>query len=743
MALENKIQTIKDDDPKDIIEKVRQNLTQTRVDIKRFDGREKEALSNLVKSSIYRKYLRGFGGVETVNCLINEKTIEKHQKVGGVKGVKGKTLKSLDFYSFYFEDSFHELKSYINRIKQTNSSKKIAKQKPVALSQGSTKADHTTKDSEEISPELPVISAPLEVLNENDKKDHKPIPDTKDNFEGFDEDKEPSDISLEDEKSPILRNKLLMYGLSLLVILVLAATLFYFNKNDDTLSAQEQLQLDELQKLQPDDPSFSYTSDSILSLRRTTGISNIVIFPKNKNLSFAKSLKYSLDSLKIKDSISISTYINKHPLNATDSLYRNMHYKHIDYVIIEKDNNNVQLLFPQTLRSIANPKMDANNFQSGAMDGWLSALSNISIQGNNRYLCLWVGSNLHSEALHRLKYLDRIKKDFPKKQLEQNYLLHKTHILKQLVSVVHHRKEDPIWEDIYAIHKQLLFLNPQTNDHYIEYASYKKSKDRFLAEELITKSIALRDSSLFAMQYLDRAFLRSNYMQKHQEALSDFQTAYHYADNEVLKLHILRRAINEKLEIKDYKGAIDDYQILAEKDTTQGFHYYIKIADCYNKMELENQALQYYTKYLDTYKARFPKGYKNDETIGQAYSSRSSIYLKNLDFNAAMKDIDSARLYRFNSDIALVKEISTLRKQLKHKTIISRLKGYKAKDTYKQKMFDSLSKLLNRELILLKDNQLNNKQKDSIRHTELTDDPYFTKLFFYGSTFKKDAFFMQ
>ena len=54
-----------------------------------------------------------------------------------------------------------------------------------------------------------------------------------------------------------------------------------------------------------------------------------------------------------------------------------------------------------------------------------------------------------------------------------------------------------------------------------------------------------------------------------------------------------------------------------------------------------------------------------------------------------------------------------------------------------------LSKLLNRELILLEDNQLNNKQKDSIRHTELTDDPYFIKLFFYGSTFKKDAFFMQ
>lgn len=578
-------------------------------------------------------------------------------------------------------------------------------------------------------------------VEKNNIDDYQAVSEPKISY--VDNDKIPEDIIGDEKGASIINKRFKIFSISGLILLVAVATLFYFNKKDNTLSEQEQLKLKELQRIQPDDPFFTYDRDSILSLRRTTGISNVVIFPKSKDLNFVKSLKYTLDSLKIKDSLFISTYINKYSVNNLDSLYRNMHYKHIDYVIIEKADNKVQLLFPQTIHSIANPIIEAKDFQSGTMDAWLSALSNIEITSNNKYLGLWIASNLHNDNLFRLKYLDRIKLDFPEKQIEQNYLLHKAHILRQLVSDVNDQKEDPIWDDIFAIYEQLLFLNPQTNDHYSEYASYKKSKDRFLAEELITKAIALKDSSLYEMQYLDRAFLRSNQMQKHQEALNDFQTAFQFSKNELLKFHILRRAIKEKLTLKDYGGAIDDYQTLAKKDIVSGFQYFIKIADCYAKMEQKNNALEYYTKYINTYKERFPKEYKNDETIGEAYFARSSIYLTNLAYDKAIKDIDSAKVYRFNPDLALIKEISVLRKQFKHKKIMSRLKDYKARDTYKQQQFDSLTKLLNIELILLEDNQLNTKQKDSIRHIELTDDPYFTKLFFYGSTFKKDAFFMQ
>ena len=496
------------------------------------------------------------------------------------------------------------------------------------------------------------------------------------------------------------RVKLLFKKYTYLFIIPLAivsAIILYnhvIKDGSEELTEQQLLQLNELQRIEPDNLSFTYDNDSIISLRRTTGTMNIVIFPKGEDLNFAKRLKRNLDSIKIKDSININTYINKYTIHKEDSLYRTMHNRNLDYIVIEKDNNKVQLLYPNVIYSTANPTFYNDDFQSGTVDEWLTSLSNITMPSNVQFLSLWIASNLCEDPFIGLMYINKIEEDFPERTTEPNYLLHKAHLLRNTLDSQYEKGQ--ICENINDIYKQLLFINPQKNDYYIEYASFNRKKDKALAKQTILEALALQDSSLQGMQYLEKAFLESDFDENY---LKDLTKAYDLTDNENLQFNILKKIAEYKNDVR----SVEDYKELIKRDSIDGYRFYEKIANSYYYEGMYDEALKYSKRYIDELKILKPDEWLYKEILQDAlrnsFLMKSQMHIDNSEFNKALQNLDSAKVYGYDADLLFFNKILIYRKQYRHDEFMKRLKLYKAVSSRQTKHFSRLYELMKEEVL--------------------------------------------
>ena len=112
--------------PSKIISEVRSNLSDIKRSIGRVKKTDKEFILNNFKYGKFKSYITSEDGSTIEDCLLSEHAIANHLK-DGFQATGGRANKSIDFYSFYFEDDIAYWKDLILNIANGNSSDIIDK----------------------------------------------------------------------------------------------------------------------------------------------------------------------------------------------------------------------------------------------------------------------------------------------------------------------------------------------------------------------------------------------------------------------------------------------------------------------------------------------------------------------------------------------------------------------------------------------------------------------------------------
>lgn len=110
---------------KKVVNKVRINAADIKRSLNSLTSIEKEVFTSRFKSDVVRDYMRGSKGYKIDDCFIGVRSIQVHKKEGFTGIPEPKTL---DFYSFYFDDNVTELKTYIHNLKKKTKNEEATKE---------------------------------------------------------------------------------------------------------------------------------------------------------------------------------------------------------------------------------------------------------------------------------------------------------------------------------------------------------------------------------------------------------------------------------------------------------------------------------------------------------------------------------------------------------------------------------------------------------------------------------------
>ena len=122
MELSEKVLTITSS-AKKVINQVRTNASDIKRSLNSLTKTDKVFFASQFNSDTFRDYMLGAKGCTIEDCLIVERSIQKHKK-DGLTGTPDPKTK--DFYSFYFEDNVAELKAHVSDLKKEKTKKQKA-----------------------------------------------------------------------------------------------------------------------------------------------------------------------------------------------------------------------------------------------------------------------------------------------------------------------------------------------------------------------------------------------------------------------------------------------------------------------------------------------------------------------------------------------------------------------------------------------------------------------------------------